>query len=214
MTTRIKSGSKILFIGDSITDCGRRAAAAPLGSGYVKLFADMLAIREPEKSIAIINKGIGGDNVPGLMNRWQDDVLWHRPDWLSIKIGINDLHQRLRNPESPTSASDYEKGYTAIIERTKKALPKCQILLIDPFYISRDTASDTFRRKVLDVLPDYIRVVHKLCAKYKTRLVRTHDMFQRLLKYYEADAFCGEPVHPNSTGHLAIVEEVWRALSK
>ncbi len=213
MTLKVKDGEKILFIGDSITDCGRRAAAAPLGSGYVKFFADMLAIREPEKSLAIINKGIGGDNVPGLLNRWEDDVVWHKPDWLSIKIGINDLHQGLGNPKSPTSPAEYERGYNLILERTRKALPKCRLLLIDPFYISRDETSNSFRRKVLDVLPDYIRVVHKLSSKYKTKLVRTHDMFKRMLGHYEADAFCAEPVHPNPTGHLAIAEQVWRALS-
>jgi len=38
MATKIKSGEKVLFIGDSITDCGRRNEARPLGVGYVKLF--------------------------------------------------------------------------------------------------------------------------------------------------------------------------------
>ncbi len=92
MTTQIKNGQKIVFIGDSITDCGRRAAQRPLGAGYVKMFADLMIIRESAKRVAIINKGIGGDNVLGLRNRWTDDVLRNRPDWLSIKIGINDLH--------------------------------------------------------------------------------------------------------------------------
>ena len=82
MTTQIRNGQKIVFIGDSITDCGRRDAQRPLGAGYVKLFADLMIIREPAKRITIINKGIGGDNVLGLRNRWTDDVLRNRPDWL------------------------------------------------------------------------------------------------------------------------------------
>ncbi|MFC1461708.1 GDSL-type esterase/lipase family protein, partial [Verrucomicrobiota bacterium] len=95
MQVKLKKGEKILFIGNSITDCGRRDVAAPLGSGYVKFVSDMLIMREPEKRVTIINKGIGGDVVPGLLARWKDDVLRHRPDWLSIKIGINDLHRFL-----------------------------------------------------------------------------------------------------------------------
>ena len=51
---KIKSGQTILFIGDSITDCGRRGTDAPLGSGYVKLFADTLIIRHPEKAITVV----------------------------------------------------------------------------------------------------------------------------------------------------------------
>ena len=31
----------MLFIGDSITDCGRRAEHAPLGSGYVRMFGEL-----------------------------------------------------------------------------------------------------------------------------------------------------------------------------
>ncbi len=37
----IADGETMLFIGDSITDCGRRGAEAPLGSGYVSLFRDL-----------------------------------------------------------------------------------------------------------------------------------------------------------------------------
>ena len=32
----IRDGQKVVFIGDSITDCGRRAEGAPLGAGYVR----------------------------------------------------------------------------------------------------------------------------------------------------------------------------------
>ena len=54
----------------------------------------------------------------------------------------------------------------------------------------------------------------KMSRKYRTRLVRTHDVFQKLLKHHEADTFCGEPVHPNRVGHLAIAEAVYAALSR
>ena len=89
---KISDGQSILFIGDSITDCGRRTTERPLGNGYVKLFSNMLIVREHQKAITVINKGISGDVVTGLRNRWNDDVLRNKPDWLSIKIGINDIH--------------------------------------------------------------------------------------------------------------------------
>ena len=37
LTVKFEQHQKILFIGDSITDCGRRDANAPFGSGYVNL---------------------------------------------------------------------------------------------------------------------------------------------------------------------------------
>ena len=209
----IKNGEKIVFIGDSITDCGRRDSAAPLGNGYVKFFSDLLISREPEKSVTIVNKGISGDNVVGLKNRWSDDVLRHKPDWLSIKIGINDLHSTFGNPNG-VHPKVYAETYDEILARTRKALPKCRILLIQPFYISIEKAATSWRKQVLDLLPAYLKIVSRMSQKYRTRLVQTHAVYQRLLRHYEADTFCGEPVHPNLTGHLVIAESVYAALSK
>lgn len=214
MPLKIKNGQTVLFIGDSITDCGRRAAEKPLGNGYVKLFHDMLAAREPEKKVNIINKGIGGDTVIGLQTRWTDDVLFHKPEWLSIKIGINDLHRTIKQSSDPIPPKNFRDAYNDILSRTKSALPKCEILLIEPFYISAEKSAHSFRKSVLDLLPEYIAAVREMSKKYKTRLVKTHEMFQALLKYHEADTFCPEPVHPHTTGHLAIADAVYSALSK
>ena len=53
---RIKHEQKLLFIGDSITDCGRRGRDAPLGCGYVKMFSDMLIGRHSNRAVTVINK--------------------------------------------------------------------------------------------------------------------------------------------------------------
>ena len=210
---QIRSGRTVLFIGDSITDCGRRGADVPLGNGYVKLFANKLIIHHPKKAITVINKGIGGDVSTGLRNRWTDDVLRNEPDWLSIEIGINDLHRTLaQNPEA-VPPKLYREAYEDIITRTRKALPRCKILLIDPFYISTETAPSSFRSKVLDLLPQYLRVVNDLSRKHGTLHVKTHELYQRLLKTHEPDTFCPEPVHPNLTGHTVIADAVYDALS-
>ena len=209
---QIKSGQSILFIGDSITDCGRRGPEAPLGAGYVKRFADMLLIRQPSRKITIINRGIGGDVVTGLRNRWQDDVIRNEPDWLVIKIGINDLHRTLRQSPEPVPPSLYQEAYNDILSRTKTSLPKCRILLIDPFYISTETSPTSFRAAVLGILPKYLRVVDDLSKEYQTLHVKTHEIFRKLLKYNDPDTFCPEPVHPNPTGHLVIADAVYSAL--
>ena len=213
MSTQIRNGQKVLFIGDSITDCGRRDSQRPLGNGYVKLLADLWIIREPAKRVEIINKGIGGDNVVGLRNRWTDDVLRNRPDWLSIKIGINDLHGYVFAGSKELSPQSYEVAYREILERTRQALPKCRILLVDPFYISRDTAPNSQRKQVLDSMPDYLSIVDRLSRTFKAQHIKTHELFGRLLKYYEPDTFCAEPVHPNPTGHLVIAEAIYDALN-
>jgi len=209
----IKNGQTILFIGDSITDCGRTTTEGPLGNGYVKMFADMLMIRHPQKTITIINKGISGSVITGLRDRWHDDVLRNKPDWLSIKIGINDLHKTLRKDPEAVPPELYRETYEDIILRTISTLPRCRILLIDPFYISNESSPTSFRSAVLKLLAEYLKIVHNLSSKHNTLLVKTHEIFQRLLKTHEPDTFCPEPVHPNPTGHMVIAEAVYNVLS-
>lgn len=213
MAVKVKNGQTILFIGDSITDMGRRDTERPLGGGYVKLFSDFMTIREPGKKVRVINKGIGGETIEGLRNRWSDDVLRHKPDWLSVKIGINDLHGYLRQDAEMVTPDIYERAYEDILSRTKKELPKCGILLIDPFFISIDKSENSYRKEVMNLIGTYIRTVHKMSQKYKTQLVKTHDIFQKLLKYNDADTFCPEPVHPYLIGHIVIAEAVYKTLS-
>lgn len=214
MSVKIRNDESILFVGDSITDCGRREANRPLGGGYVKFFNDLMIAREPAKRMTIINKGISGNTVKDLQNRWYDDVLRHKPDWLSIKIGINDLHCYLASTPESVSPEEFRASYDDILSQTKERLPKSKILLIEPFYISNEKSKTSLRHDVLKLIPEYISVVRKMHQKYRTRIVKTHTVFSRLLKYYESDTFCPEPVHPNSTGHLVIAEAVYSALSK
>jgi acyl-CoA thioesterase I len=217
MTTKIKNGDTVLFIGDSITDCNWRGAEAPFGNGYVRLFLELMCIREPEKRFTLINKGLGGDKVTnlasGLQGRWTDEVIRNKPDWLGVLIGINDIHSYLLNTPEIITPEVYERAYNEVLARTRRQLPKCRVFLAEPFYISQDKDPNSFRSRVHAILPTYIRIVHKLSRKYKTGLVPLHNRFQQRLRCQEPNVFGVEPVHPNHTGHLLIAEEFYRAMS-
>jgi len=202
----IKPNQTLLFIGDSITDCDRRGGSAPLGNGYPKYCNDLISAKYPAHRIEVINRGISGHTVRNLMDRWTDDVIRLQPDWLSIKIGINDVHRWHMNvPDATVDPDEFLEFYDRILSRTKKET-KAQIILMDPFYISRDTDPHSDRTAIRRKLPLYIRTVHAMAKKYKTRHVRLEDIFQNLLKHYPAERFCPEPVHPNPAGHLVIAQ--------
>jgi len=67
----IEDGQTILFIGDSITDCGRFDPATPLGTGYVRFFSELVMAYYPERKIKYINTGIGGNRITNLKERWE-----------------------------------------------------------------------------------------------------------------------------------------------
>lgn len=204
----VKDGETFLLVGDSITDCGRRDQFAPLGEGYVAYFVDIVTSYHPERRIGWINKGIGGNTVVDLKGRWTDDVLRHEPDWLSVKIGINDLHRTLGG-EAPVPPELFAETYDGILSRVPEGT---RLVLIDPFYISTDHSGAGLRGKVLDLLPKYLEAVDSMAGKYNALHVKTHDMFRKHLERREADHFCGEPVHPNRTGHMMIAHELWRVM--
>ena len=206
-----RDGETVLFIGDSITDCGRRAAERPYGSGYVSLLIETVTALYPERAIRFINKGIGGNRVTDLQARWEDDMVRFQPDWLSVKIGINDLHTHLRQAPEAVDPARFREVYDEILARAKEKT-SAKLILIDPFYISTDVSGASFRSEVLSILPEYVQVVSDMAEKYEARRVKTHEMFQRLIAFHPADTFCPEPVHPNRAGHLAIALEVLKAL--
>lgn len=209
----VLDGQLFLFQGDSITDCGRRAASAPFGGGYPSIFIERMTAAFPERKVRYINKGISGDRVTGLRDRWEDDVIRHRPDWVSILIGINDLHGFLRDPANGVSVETYRERYDSILATTREKTG-ANLLLLDPFYISLDRETgQSFRSTVLDIIPQYIAVVHEMAAKYNACHLKTHELFQQHLQYREAEAFCPEPVHPNHTGHMVIADAMMRVLA-
>lgn len=205
----------VLFIGDSITDCGRREHWKPLGNGYVQFFHDLWLIRNPGIRLNIINKGISGNTVHDLRNRWHEDVILKQPNWLSVKIGINDLNRHLGQPEAKfVDPEAFEETYDRLITATRSNFPTIEILLIGPFYISTDSMDGSYRKKALALLDKYVKAVGRLADKHQTRFLNLHAVFQERLKLHHADVYCPEPVHPNGTGHLLMAEEVYRVLTQ
>ncbi|MCS7187936.1 MAG: SGNH/GDSL hydrolase family protein [Armatimonadetes bacterium] len=203
MAFKLQDGQKVVFIGDSITDCGRRDVAPPLGNGYVKFVADLISIRYPSLSVTIVNKGISGNTVADLRERWHDDVLVLKPDWVSVLIGINDVHRTLRNEPTAVPPERYEQLYRECLTLAKERAG-AQLVLMEPFYISTDTETNSWRTQVLRALDDYRKIVRKLACEFDAIFVPLHDLFQEQLRYRPADMFCPEPVHPNNVGHLLI----------
>lgn len=216
MPTALLSGQTLLFIGDSITDCDRHMRDVPLGVGYVRMTADLLAIREPAKRLKIINRGIGGQTIANLRSRWADHVLAHRPDWLVVKIGINDLHCHLGSPEAnpKQSPEQFAAIYEQIISITRDTLPSTQILLISPFYASTDTNPASYRAQILGYIAPYIEAVRATAARHDTRYLALHDVVQELLRAMPPDAFAEDAIHPTPAGALFIAEQIYEALSQ
>lgn len=188
----LKSGEKIVFIGDSITDCGRRTNFPPLGNGYVYMVANLVAAKYPEREIKWVNKGISGDTVQGLVKRWTEDVIDERPNWVSIYIGINNV---VRAP----SLKDFEKSYREIISRTLNETD-AKIIMFEIFYVPSE---DSLNRGL--IIAPYNEIIRRLAEESNAILVPIGRAFDEAVKRGRRLQWTtNDGIHPSQVGHTLI----------
>jgi len=178
---------KFLFIGDSITDCHRLADPERLGDGYVRLIRDYLAAKSPADCPQIINSGTSGHKITDLRDRWQRDLLAHRPDLVSIMIGINDVWHALMPGGQGVPIEEYIQTYRELLEKTKRDLPSACVILCQPTVISPPAPSQGN-----DLLKPYVTAVNNLATEFQaSALVKLHDTFESA--HHPAPIFPGAP---------------------
>lgn len=199
------SGQKIVFIGDSITDCDRRGVAAPFGDGYVRLVHDLLMARYPELKLRVVNKGVSGDTTRNLSARWQEDVIKEKPDWLSVAIGINDVWRAFDGtPSEAVPIAEYEATLRRLLDQALEA-HRPRLILMEPYMIERDRSQPMRHR--MDM---YGSVVRRLAEDYTAVLVPTQAAFDAALQYSRPNDWSDDQIHPNSAGHSVIALEFLR----
>jgi lysophospholipase L1-like esterase len=202
-----KNGDRIVFAGDSITDCGKMVNNPPLGNGYVYIFNNLVVAKYPGLNIDVINAGISGNTIIDLKNRWEDDVISYRPTWISILIGINDIHRSL-NGQHGLDSESYYVNYRDLLETSRKQLGDVNFILLTPFYISKATIKNSFRKKILETIPLCIEKVQKLSKEFSTIYLNLHEKFQKLLNYQPPQVYAPDAVHPTFLGHLIIAQTI------
>ncbi|MGW3892154.1 SGNH/GDSL hydrolase family protein [Micromonospora chokoriensis] len=203
----LRTGQRVVFIGDSITDCGRRDNAAPYGSGYVSLVRALVDARHPELRLEWVNRGVNGNTVRDLAARWDDDAIAERPDWLAVLIGINDIWRRYTDrPDQAVAIDEYERTLRDLLRRAVAATG-CRLILGDPFLIEADRndpqRADTDR---------YAAVVAGLAEEFDAVHVANQAAFDRVLAVSPAKRWADDRVHPHLPGHAVLADAYLDAL--
>jgi lysophospholipase L1-like esterase len=193
----------IVFIGDSITDAGRRRDPQQLGGGYVRLVADRLAARGDPRPI--INRGISGDRIDDLRERWERDVLDLQPGTLSVYIGINDTWRRY-DRNDPTTAEHFESVYRSMLEEAR-ALWQPRMVLVEPYLVPISEAQEQWGAADLD---EKREVVASLATEFAAAFVPLHTIMTIAAKGDGAASLAVDGVHPTPEGNELIAES-WLA---
>lgn len=203
---RLKTGQKIVMVGDSITDAGRRDIDPPYGAGYVSLVRSIATALYPELDLTWENRGIGGDTVRNLADRWVSDVLDERPDVLTVMIGINDVWRRFGdNPLEAVPADEYQSTLVTLLRATReRGAP--DLYVGSPYMIEADTSD--LMRSAMDL---YGLLAREVAEEVGAVFVDVQATFDRVLEHSESSDWADDKVHPNGPGHAVIALEFLRA---
>ena len=203
MTTLIQDNALVLFQGDSITDSGRsRQDTNHLGDGYALITAGWFSALYPQKKVSFLNRGISGNRVPDLIERWQEDCLTLKPTWLSILIGVNDMWRRY-DSDDPTATEEFESNYRRLLDQTFARLTP-QVILCEPFLLPINNQQKSWRED----LDPKIEVVQRLARDYKTLLVPLDSIFAEAAQQREPTYWLPDGVHTSPAG-AALIAQSW-----
>lgn len=163
----------IIFLGDSITEF----------CNWNELFGQN----------NIINRGISGDTLDGLLYRI-DEVIKKKPKKLFIMIGINDLGKG-------KSVNQILEKYTILMDKTHSNLPETKIYIQSVLPAKRKNLSNTDIKKI------NIGLI-KIANKYNKNYIDLYSSF--LSKNNELnDAYSLDGLHLNGKGY-----QLWKQIIK
>jgi len=210
----VTAGRTIVAFGDSTT-----APRGPLQT-YSAILAENSSMSD--LPFRVINAGIGGNNTNHARDRFDRDVLRHKPDVVVIQFGINDAAVDVwKTPpatESRVSLEEFESNLRYFVNTLKDA--GTQVILMTPNPLRwTPKMKELYGRPPYQ--PDredgcnvrlllYADVVREIS---RTRSVRLVDVF----KLFEAagsgrdrsvDDLLLDGIHPNEQGHQLIAEQL------
>jgi lysophospholipase L1-like esterase len=200
----------VLFQGDSITDCGRDRnsreanASGALGTGYALFAAAASLAAHPDRALRFYNRGISGNKVPDLQQRWTADTGELQPDVLSILIGVNDFWHKLDHGYTGT-VQDYERQFNELLESTRLALPRTQLIVLEPFVLRCGAVTARW-------FPEFDQrraAAARVAAAARATFVPLQATFDRKVRTSPPEYWAADGVHPTPAGH-ALIAEQWR----
>ncbi len=183
----------LVFHGHSVPAGYYKAPLVKPFGAYPLMLLEELKEIYPYAVINIINTSIGGENAVSGADRFDSDVLVHKPDVLFIDYSLNDRGAGL------------EASKEAWVSMIGKALnDSIKIILFTP---SPDTRMDILEPN--NILEQHSKQVRNLASHYEIGLIDSYDLFRnKLLAGDSLSMYMSSVVHPNEKGHQIITDEL------
>lgn len=193
----ISSGSKIAFLGDSITAGGARGPA-----GYCRLV--IRGLKSAGIKAEMIPAGISGHKSNQMLARLERDVLAKKPTWMTLSCGVNDVWHGKRG----VLLDQYKKNITEIVEKAQARGIKVMILTST---MIREDQGNSLNKQ----LASYNAFLVKLAAQKKCLLADLNAEMQAALitgpGKPAGNQLTTDGVHMNTLGNIMMAMGVLRS---
>lgn len=201
----IKKDSKILFIGDSITDVSFNSRMNRSLKGK-NIYALQLKkkFRKYSKNIAVDIKGIASNRTYHVYDRLTKDCISLKPDVIIMLIGVNDAWENYKPEDYPPLLRPMEPHIREIYRRITTELPDTQILYLMPFMI--DTVEEKLPfHKVLD---EYRELLRNIAIEYGALVLDMQAVYNEAQKSISPKELATDGIHPTDLGHKVMADAV------
>jgi lysophospholipase L1-like esterase len=176
----VKSGDKVIFLGDSIT------AGGGWPGGYITLTA--LGLKAAGIDIKASNAGVGGNRAREELARLDRDVLKYKPDWVLVSCGVNDSNRG----EYGLTPEEFRDDVTKIVERSQAAGAKVMVL------------TNTVGRE------DFGQILRDVAKEKKCPLADVRVPYQKASSDNPWAQMANDGVHPNARGYMVMSMNILR----
>jgi len=205
----LRSGDRVVFYGDSITD---QRLYTTFAEAYV-------VTRFPRLNVTFVHSGWGGDRVTGggggpVDLRLKRDVIAYRPTVMTIMLGMNDGSYR---PFDQGIFDTYVNGYEHIVQTIHAALPRLRFTLIQPSPYDDVTRKPGWNPGYNAVLVRYGDAIKDIAGKQRQTLADLNSPVVAMLvranatNAAQAQKIVADRVHPGPGGHLIMAGALLRA---
>ena len=194
---------RILFQGDSVTDCQRKFDDPnDLGQGYVVYTVEAIKNSFPNVDFEFINRGISGNRTENLLDRVEKDLIDLKPDIVTILIGVNDTWHRYMI-DLETTIESFRSNYETVLRRIKNET-RAKIIMLEPF-ILYNMGKDNMRAD----LNEKIDVIRQLAMEYADAFIPLDGIFvaANASGVNNVD-LSPDGVHPDTAGKKLIANEL------
>jgi len=206
----VKSGDRIAFLGDSITAGGASHGA------FCRLVVQGLKLKGVRTSQ--VYAGVPGNKSSDMLLRLEGDVLSHKPDWVVLAVGVNDIWHGdptvkisvfQPKPGMGVGLEDYKKYVTRIVERTRAAGAKVILTTITPIKEDPDFKLNVKSR-------EYNAFLHDLAKRKGLPIAELNEIMFGAIAEAKAKGeeirLTGDGVHPLKAGHYMMAKGILLAM--